>query len=88
MGYSRYADNCESKRLVIDLNTTAAAGTIAGGAAEIATLVFPGAALVAGGAATDAGYWSLVATRIDANNQGRGVYIEMTWALVFNITPQ
>lgn len=87
-GYSRYADNCESKRLVSDLNTAAAAGTMVGGAAGIATLVFPGAALVAGGAAIDAGYWSLVATRIDANNQGRGVYIEMTWALVFNITPQ
>lgn len=50
--------------------------------------ILVGAALVAGGAAIDAGYWSLVATRIDANNQGRGVYIEMTRALVFNITPQ
>lgn len=59
-----------------------------GGAAGIATHVFLKAALVVGGADIDAGYWSLVATRIDANNQGRGIYIEMTWALVFNITPQ
>lgn len=87
-GYSRYANDCESKRIVSDLNTAAAAGTMAGGAAGMASLIFPGAAIVAGGAAFDAGYWWLVATRIDANNKGKGVYIEMTWALLFDITPQ
>ena len=33
-------------------------------------------------------YWWLLASRLDANNHGYGVYIEMTWALVFDITPQ
>lgn len=36
---------------------------------------------------TSAYFW-LLASRLDANNFGRGVYIEMTWLLVFDITPQ
>ena len=84
----RYANYCESKRIVSGLNTAAAAGTMVGGAAGAVAIVFPLAGVVAGGAAFDAGYWWLVATRIDANNHGRGVYIEMTWALLFDITPQ
>ena len=33
-------------------------------------------------------YWWLLASRLDANNHGHGVYVEMTWVLVFDITPQ
>lgn len=87
-GYFRYANYCESRRIVSDLNTAAATGTMVGGAAGAISIVFPLAGVVAGGVAFDAGYWWLVATRIDANNHGRGVHIAMTWALVFDITPQ
>ncbi len=34
-----------------------------------------------------AAYLGLIATRIDANNNGNGVYIGITWAAVFNIKP-
>lgn len=91
-GYQRYACNCESNRIVSDLNTWAAGGTMAGGAAAGIAIVFPVTAAVAGaiaaGAAFDAGYWWLVATRIDANNKGNGTIINMTNVLVFDIMPQ
>lgn len=91
-GYQRYACNCESNRIVSDLNTWAAGGTMAGGAAAGVAIVFPVTAAVAGaiaaGAAFDAGYWWLVATRIDANNEGNGTIINMTHVLVFDIEPQ
>lgn len=91
-GYQRYACNCESKRIVSDLNTWAAGGTMAGGAAAGVAIVFPVTAPVAGviaaGAAFDAGYWWLLATRIDANNKGRGTVINMTSVLIFDIAAQ
>lgn len=91
-GYQRYACNCESKRIVSDLNTWAAGGTMTGGAAAGIAIVFPVTAAVAGviaaGAAFDAGYWWLLATRIDANNEGKGTIINMTHVLVFDIEPQ
>lgn len=91
-GYQRYACNCETRRIVSDLNTWAAGGTMAGGAAAGVAIVFPVTAPVAGaiaaGAAFDAGYWWLLATRIDANNQGRGTITNMTNVLIFDIIPQ
>lgn len=91
-GYQRYACDCESDRIVSDLNTWAAGGTMTGGAAAGVAIVFPVTAAVAGaivaGAAFDAGYWWLLATRIDANNEGYGTIINMTHVLVFDIEPQ
>lgn len=91
-GYQRYACDCETKRIVSDLNTWAAGGNMAGGAAAGIAIVFPVTAPVAGaiaaGAAFDAGYWWLLATRIDANNNGRGTITNMTHVLVFDIEPQ
>lgn len=83
-GYSRFLNNCEAKQAVSDLNTAAASGAAAGGFAAI----FPGGQIFSAVAAMDAGYWWLVATRIDANNQGRGVYIGVTWLLFFDVEPQ
>lgn len=91
-GYQRYACNCETNRIVSDLNTWAAGGTMTGGAAAGVAIVFPVTATVAGaiaaGAAFDAGYWWLLATRIDANNEGNGTIINMTHVLIFDIEPQ
>lgn len=91
-GYQRYACNCESKRIVSDLDTWAAGGTMVGGVAAGVAIVFPVTAAVAGviaaGAAFDAGYWALLATRIDANNEGRGTITNMTHVLIFDIIPQ
>ncbi|WP_146552058.1 hypothetical protein [Rummeliibacillus sp. SL167] len=33
-------------------------------------------------------WFYLFATRLDANNKGKGVIVEMTWAAVFDITTQ
>ncbi len=91
-GYSRYACDCDARRIVSNLNTAAGSGTMAAGTAAAVALKFPPAAIEAGivaaGSTIGAGYWSLLATRIDANNEGNGVYIEMTWVLFFDITPQ
>lgn len=80
-GYSRYLCDCRSNDFAADLNSAA---SVAAGAAAVATFVAPIASLVG----IDSAYWWLVASRIDRNNNGRGVYIEMTYALVFDITPQ
>ena len=91
-GYSRYADNCETNRIINDLNSAAGIGTTAGGLAAIAAIVFPESAGVSGGiaagATVTAGYEQLLASRMAANNRGKGVFIEMTWVGIFDITPQ
>lgn len=96
-GYQRKACNCESNRIVNDLNTLAAGGAmgvggfgVAGGITAIfgATIAGGILAIIGGGLAFDSGYWWLVATRIQANNEGNGVICDMTYALVFDITPQ
>lgn len=81
-GYARYACDCETNRLVADLNSAA---SVAAGAGVIGTF-FGGIGTVAGGLSS--AYWWLLSSRIAANNHGRGVYIEMTWVLLFDITPQ
>lgn len=95
-GYQRKACDCESNRIANDLNTAAAGGGMVTGAAAIASValaaIFPPAVpianLIGGGAAFDGSYWWLVASRITANNNGRGVIMDMTYALFFDITPQ
>ena len=91
-GYQRYDCNCETNRIISDLNTWAAGGTMVGGTAAGIAIVFPVTAEVAGiiaaGAAFDAGYWWLLATRMGANNNGNGTIINMTHVLVFDIVPQ
>lgn len=96
-GYQRKACDCETQRIVNDLNTIAAGGTIGGGGFGVTggivaifgyTIAAGILAIIGGGLAMDAGYWWLVATRMEANNEGSGVICDMTYALVFDITPQ
>lgn len=91
-GYERYACNHESNRIISDLNTLAAGssmvGGVAGGIASIFPVSAPIAGAIAGGAAFDAGYWWLLATRIGANNNGRGTIIQMSHVLFFDIKSQ
>lgn len=84
-GYSRYLNNCDANEVAN--NFTSAVG-VAGGTAGIAML-FPGVGqVVSAGATFGAGYWTLLASRIQANNHGRGVHVSMTWVLIFDIEPQ
>ena len=81
-GVSRYLCDCNSREFVADLGTMALIG---GAGAAVGALfgVIPG--LIAGATAAWVG---LVALRIEANNQGLGVYLEVTWALIFSVTTQ
>ncbi|MBR5718204.1 MAG: hypothetical protein IKX16_04225 [Clostridia bacterium] len=81
-GYARYACDCETNRMVADFNSCA---SVAAGAGVLGSYFgFVGA--LPGGLSS--AYWWLLASRLDANNHGRGVYVEMTWILAFDITPQ
>lgn len=87
-GYRRKACDCEAQRIANDLNTAAAGGGVATGIATVISSIFGVGGIIAGLSGIDAGYWWLVATRIEANNEGSGVIIDMTYALVFDIEPQ
>ncbi len=81
-GYSRYACDCETNRMSADFNSCA---SVAAGVAVVAAY-FGGVAAIPPGLASS--YWWLLASRLDANNHGKGTFVEVTWALVFDITPQ
>lgn len=79
-GYDRNFTNSQALRYVNELNTVAAGGTIAAGAASIMPILGAGIAMTAG-------YYALLSARVTANNRGNGVYVGQTWARVFNVKP-
>lgn len=81
-GYSRYACDCETNRMSADFNSCA---SVAAGVGVVGAY-FGAVGAIPGGLSS--AYWWLLASRLDANNHGHGVYVEMTWVLVFDITPQ
>lgn len=81
-GYARYACDCETNRMSADFNSCA---SVSAGVGVIGA--YFGAVGAIPGGLSSAYFW-LLASRLDANNHGKGVYVEMTWALVFDITPQ
>jgi hypothetical protein len=81
-GYSRYACDCETQRMSADFNSCASVGS---GITLVAAYFGAVPAIPPG---LSSAYFWLLSSRLDANNHGRGVYVEMTWLLVFNITPQ
>ncbi|AOM08267.1 hypothetical protein OCB08_25140 [Bacillus cereus] len=78
-GYERKFNNSQAKKYVSDLNTVANSGAVAGG---LAATVMP---IIGAGVAVTAAYYGLLATRVDANNKGKGVYVGITWAIVFKV---
>lgn len=81
-GYARYACDCETNRMSADFNSCA---SVAAGVGVVGAYFGPIGAIPGG---LSSAYWWLLASRLDANNHGKGVYIEMTWVLAFDITPQ
>lgn len=81
-GYSRYACDCETNRMSADFNSCA---SVAAGVGVVGAYFGPIGAIPGG---LSSAYFWLLASRLDANNQGRGVFVEMTWVLAFDITPQ
>ncbi len=82
-GYSRYMDSCVANKFAADLTSVS---VTSGGISIVATYFGVIPAVPPG---ITASYFGLLASRVAANNaNSTGIYLEMTWALVFNITPQ
>ncbi|MCY7782726.1 MULTISPECIES: hypothetical protein [Bacteria] len=81
-GYSRKLNSCDSKKVATSFSS---ASSVAAGIA-VAAAWFGIIPSVPPG--LSAAYFGLVASRINANNNGKGVIADMTWAVVFNIKPQ
>lgn len=79
-GKERNFTNSQAIRYTHEIDTVVAAGTIA--TASTATIPILGASI---GATT--GYYALLSARVKANNRGNGVYVRITYALVFNVKP-
>lgn len=79
-GYDRNFTNTQSKEYMNQLYTAAGGAAIVAGA----TYWFPP---ISGILNVQAGYWGLLATRVGANNKGNGVYVAVTYALVFDVKP-
>lgn len=87
-GYKTYLNSCDTKKAITDANTVGASGGITGAGLGVLGIFFPVLLIPGGVSALTGSYFWLFATRLDANNNGKGVIVDMTWATVFDITPQ
>ena len=91
-GYTRYANNKNTKKLINRFNTASNGAWVVCGGTASASYLFPVSApytgLVSGLTGMAAGYWGLLATRMSAKNKGKGVIVNMTWVLVFAVKSQ
>lgn len=81
-GKSRYFCDCASNDYAADLNAVAA---VAGGAGVVGG-AFGGIGAIPGG--INCAYFWYFASRVDKNNNGHGIFVELTWLIAFDITPQ
>lgn len=76
-------NSCEANRFSADMASVAAGYT---GAGLIASIWFPGVGVAGGVIAT---YAALMSSRAAANNAyGTGIYVGITYAAFFNMSPQ
>lgn len=91
-GYTRYANNKNTKKIINRFNTVSNGAWVVCGGTASASYLFPVSApytgLVSGLTGMAAGYWGLLATRMSAKNKGKGVIVNMTWVLVFTVKSQ
>lgn len=91
-GYTRYANNRNTKNLINRFNTASNGDWIVCGGTASASYLFPVSApvtgLMSGLSGMTAGYWGLLASRMSAKNKGKGVIVNMTWAFVFTVNSQ
>ena len=100
-GIKRYASKSSADKIVSTFNTISnSAWMVPGGTASYAAAaaLFPEglisktssavSAFVSGITAVAAGYYGLIATRIDAKNGTKGVIINITWVGAFTVTSQ
>ncbi|MFE4896991.1 hypothetical protein [Peribacillus butanolivorans] len=79
-GMDRKFNNADTKTLINRVTAVAGGAGIAGG---IGYWFPPIGALLT----VTSGYWTLVGSRLGSNNKGKGVYVGVTWAAIFNINP-
>lgn len=80
-GYSHEFTPCETEGFIDYLNMIAQGSGVVGG---VSSYWFPPLGPLG---ALYASYFGLVAARMEANNYGNGVYVGITWAAVFNVSP-
>ncbi len=82
-GQSRKLNSCDANRFSANMYSLAAGY---GTPMAVIGFWFPGFAIAG---AVSAGYFSVVASRVDAHNsKGRGVKVDVTWALAFSVNSQ
>lgn len=82
-GDKNWYTNAQTKAHIKDLNTAAIAA--GGTGAALGALGFIPGAFTGAVAGT---YWGVLASRMDANNKGKGVTVSVTWVLAFNVEPR
>lgn len=92
-GFTRYANNKNSKKLVKKLNSDASSiSIIATGSGAVALIPLPATTLPAGAAAAASGLSAAWMTRlaclIDQKNKGKGVKITLTWCMIYTVKGQ
>ncbi|WP_195257879.1 hypothetical protein [Bacillus paralicheniformis] len=77
-GYDRKFTHKQANGYISELN-------LASQGAAVTTGVFAEFPPVAGLAGMAAGYWGILANRVDAHNGKKGVLVSVTWALIFSV---
>lgn len=87
-GYKTKLNSCDTAKVSSQAGTLGAGGTITATGLTGLGFWFPPLAAVGVISGLTSGYFWLLSERLNANNKGSGVIVDMTWATIYNITPQ
>lgn len=87
-GYKTKLNSCDTAKVSSDAGTIAAGGAITTTSLTALGVWFPPLLAVGAISGLTSGYFWLLSERLNANNKGRGVIVDMTWATIYNITSQ
>ncbi len=87
-GYKTKLNSCDTAKVSSQAGTIAASGAITAVSLTVIGGWFPPLIAVSAIPGLTSGYFWLLSERLNANNKGSGVIVDMTWATIYNITPQ
>ena len=87
-GYKTKLNSCDTAKVSSQAGTLGAGGTITATGLTGLGFWFPPLAAVGVISGLTSGYFWLLSESLNANNKGSGVIVDMTWATIYNITPQ
>jgi len=87
-GYKTKLNSCDTAKVSSQAGTIAASGAITAVSLTVLGGWFPPLIAVSVIPGLTSGYYWLLSERLNANNKGSGVIVDMTWATIYNITPQ